>query len=565
MTQGFCFVTKQNRIGVVERPTRSVRAGLKPGSITSDKKNAVNRGCGPWRCAYTLCPGVLRALLRGMVAPSTPAEQHTVLDRVLGAFTEVRPGEGVTAVLLALNVFLLLSAYYFIKPVREALILAMESGAEYKSYMGGAIAIALLFAVPAYAKIASRVARNRLVVGITLFFVSHLLVFYVLSSIEAMRQYLGLLFYLWVGIFNMMVVAQFWAFANDVYDEDQGRRLFPVVGIGASLGAWVGSTIAAMLIEPLGLYQMLLLAAGLLAACALISQVVHLREIKRAPKANPAPASKAPRAKSGAFTMVFKYRYLSLLAAFSLTFTFVNTNGEYLLGKLITQDAIETVTRDIGPAAAQTWLTKSPTNEARAQAYFDENKSDFEGQTYDTSKQAVALKVLRGDKIGSHIGTTYSTFFGYVNLLGLLLQMFVVSRLVKYAGFRISFFILPVIAFLDAAALLILPTLALLRIGKTAENATDYSLNNTLRNMLWLPTTKDMKYKAKQAVDTFFVRMGDVASALLVAGGAMMAWKIREFALVNLVLVGVWLFLAAAVVKEQAVLRRMRDEGKLED
>lgn len=505
-----------------------------------------------------------------MAAPtSSPSEKPAVLDRVLGIFTEVRPGEGGTALLLAVNVFLLLSAYYFIKPVREALILAMESGAEYKSYMGGAIAIALLFAVPAYARVASRVARNRLVVGITLFFVSHLVIFYVLSSIEAVRQYLGLLFYLWVGIFNMMVVAQFWAFANDIYDEDQGRRLFPLIGIGASLGAAVGSKLAGLLIEPMGLYQMLLVAASLLGGCAFISQIVHVREVKRA-ETHPQPAPKVvktdgPKPRSGAFAMVFKYRYLSLLAAFSLTFTFVNTNGEYLLGKLIVQDAVETATRDITPEAAQTWLADDSAHEVRAKAYYEENKSDFDGQTYDAAKQAVALKVLRGDKIGSNIGTTFSDFFFYVNLLGVFLQMFVVSRLVKYAGFKVSFFILPVIAFLDAAALLILPTLAVLRIGKTAENATDYSLNNTLRNMLWLPTTKNMKYIAKQAVDTFFVRMGDVASALLVAGGALMAWKVREFAFVNLLLVAVWLVLAAAVVKEQVVLRRMRDAGELED
>ena len=62
---------------------------------------------------------------------------------------------------------------------------------------------------------------------------------------------------------------------------------------------------------------------------------------------------------------------------------------------------------------------------------------------------------------------------------------------------------------------------SVLRLSKTAENATDYSLNNTVRNMLWLPTTREMKYQAKQAVDTFFVRMGDVASTAVVAGAGV--------------------------------------------
>lgn len=499
-------------------------------------------------------------------------DERSALDKFLGIFTEVEAGEGPTALLLALNVFLLLTAYYFIKPVREALILAMKSGAEYKSYMGGAIAIALLFAVPAYARAASRMPRNRLVVGVTLFFLSHLVGFYALSNIEATRPYLGLLFYLWVGIFNMMVVAQFWAFANDIYNEEQGKRLFPLVGIGASVGAAVGSKVAGELIEPLGVYQMLLLAAALLGGCAFLSQVVHVRESRRE-KTAPAEAKPvedfkpAPKKEDnkGAFQMVFKYRYLTLIAVFSLVFTFVNTNGEYMLGKLIKEDSVATAKADVTPAKAQAWLAASPENVARAQAYHAENRADFDGKPYDTVADDVAISVLTGDAIGRNIGTAFSNFFFYVNVLGVLLQMFVVSRLVKYAGFKASFFILPVIALADAVAMVLIPALAVLRIGKTAENATDYSLNNTLRNMLWLPTTKDMKYKAKQAVDTFFVRMGDVSSAILVFVLAeTLSLGVRAFAISNVVLVAVWLMVAAAIIREQANVKRMREAGELQ-
>ena len=157
---------------------------------------------------------------------SNAADQKSGLEYVLGIFTEVRAGEGVSAVLLTLNVFMLLTAYYLIKPVREALILVLENGAQYKSYMSAAIAVALLFAVPAYSRVAQRFARNRLVIGVTLFFVSHLVLFYVGSRIPAVASRLGLLFFVWVGIFNMMVVAQFWAFANDVYSEAQESGCF---------------------------------------------------------------------------------------------------------------------------------------------------------------------------------------------------------------------------------------------------------------------------------------------------------------------------------------------------
>ncbi len=155
-----------------------------------------------------------------------PSAASRRVAKALRVVTVVQPSETVTALLLTLNIAVLLAAYYVIKPVREALVLALKSGAEYKSWMSAAIAVALLFAVPAYAKVARRVPRNRLVNGVTLFFVSHLLIFYFASSSAVVREHLGLVFYLWVGIFNMMVVAQFWAFANDMYDEEQGERLF---------------------------------------------------------------------------------------------------------------------------------------------------------------------------------------------------------------------------------------------------------------------------------------------------------------------------------------------------
>ena len=509
-----------------------------------------------------------------MTNGDSPPDERSLVEKLLGIITEVRAGEGPSALLLTLNVFLLLTAYYFIKPVREALILVMESGAEYKSYMGGAIAIALLFAVPAYARFAGRLPRNRLVVGVTLFFVSHLVLFYAASAIEAVRQYLGLLFYLWVGIFNMMVVAQFWAFANDIYVEEQGKRLFPLLGVGASVGAAAGSGIAGFLIEPLGVYQMLLLSGGLLALCAFMTQIVHVRESRKEKftleKTKPEKTEEPkPEAKSGAFGMVLKHRYLTLLAAFSLLFTFVNTNGEYMLGKLISAESKNTAAEEVSAGDMTTWLTEDG-NLDKARGYYEENKDDEEkglkGRSFEDARIDAALAVARRDRAGNLIGSAFTTFFFWVNVLGVLLQILVVSRLIKYAGFKASFFILPAIALFDAAAVAIIPALFILRIGKTAENATDYSLNNTLRNMLWLPTTKRMKYIAKQAVDTFFVRMGDVSSGVLVfilAG--TLGLGVRGFAISNIVLVGLWLWVASKILKEQEILRKAKEVGELED
>ena len=147
---------------------------------------------------------------------------------------------------------------------------------------------------------------------------------------------------------------------------------------------------------------------------------------------------------------------------------------------------------------------------------------------------------------GEWIGRFYAGFYKWVNLTALLTQLFLVSRLVKYLGVRVCLLLLPVIALGGYGLLLFWPVLGVVRWAKTAENATDYSLQNTVRNMLWLPTTREEKYKAKQFVDTFCVRLGDVLSAVLVYVGVnWFTFGLPQFAAVNLGLVAGWLVIAA--------------------
>ncbi|HSB55013.1 MAG TPA: hypothetical protein VLD58_11680, partial [Gemmatimonadales bacterium] len=179
-----------------------------------------------------------------MTAAALPSRDGTPLDRFLRLFSDVRAGEGATAVILTANVFLLLSSYYVIKPVREALILS-SGGAEVKSYASAGQAILLLGMVPLYGLLADHLPRRRLLNVVTAFFVACLIGFWALARANAP---VGVPFFLWVGIFNLMVIAQFWSFANDLYTKDQGERLFPIVAFGASLGAVVGSLLTSRLI-----------------------------------------------------------------------------------------------------------------------------------------------------------------------------------------------------------------------------------------------------------------------------------------------------------------------------
>ena len=127
-----------------------------------------------------------------------------LVDRMLSPFTDVRAGEGATALLMLVNVFLLLLCYAIIKTVREPLIL-LGGGAEVRSYASAGQAVLLLGFVPLYGWWASRVGRIRLLVGVTVFFVACIEVF--TASVAMRVPYVGVAFFIWVGIFNVCLVA----------------------------------------------------------------------------------------------------------------------------------------------------------------------------------------------------------------------------------------------------------------------------------------------------------------------------------------------------------------------
>ena len=457
-----------------------------------------------------------------IVTPPSPESELAIarhkgpLDRLLGVFAEVRGGEGLTALLLLLNVFLLLTAYYLLKTIREPLILTIPGGAEVKSYSAAATAGLLILIVPLYSLLASRVSRVKLINGVTLFFILCLVAFFVLSRANVP---IGVAFFIWVGIFSLMVIAQAWAFANDIYTVEQGQRLFAIVGFGAALGAIVGSFATGQLVKVFGPYPFMLGAAGILGVCMVLTSIVNMRE-KRMAAATPSPrevetgtdaAADQPMHGRSGFALVFADRYLLLIAVLMVIYNLVNTNGEYILGRTVVS-------------------------------------------LYAAAHGAAAIGGLDEKKV---IGEFYGNFFTVVNILSALIQAFAVSRVIKYFGVRVALLVLPVVAMIGYATMAFVPLIAIVRGVKLAENSLDYSLQNTTRNALYLPTSRDAKYKAKQANDTFFVRFGDVISAGVVfAGTTWLGFAARQFALVNVGLIAVWLILAVAIGRRYRKLAR---------
>lgn len=437
-----------------------------------------------------------------MLHAASTTSGKTRLDRALSLFTDVRAGEGATAVLMLVNIFLLLVCYAVIKTVREPLIL-LGGGAEVRSYAAAGQAVLLMGFVPLYSWFAARVDRAKLLVSVTLFFIGCIELFAV--AVSTGMPYVGVAFFIWVGIFNISLVAQFWSFANDIYRKEAGERLFPIIAIGMTGGAPLGSFVAARLFQS-GISPQVILqvSAALLGASVLLYLWINGREERQS--ATPAPMLSA----EGGFQLVLGNRYLRLIALLIVLLNVVNTTGEYLIARLLTSEVNQL---------------------ALTNAAFD--------------KQA-------------YIGAFSGNYQFWVNIVAFLIQAFVTSRLVKVAGLRGALLVLPFIALGGYAVVAAGAGFSIIRWIKTAENATDYSIMNTARQLLWLPTSREEKYKAKQAIDTFFVRGGDLISAGAVyVGASLLQLSIEQFALGNILLTLVWLAVALLILNPNRPFPRM--------
>jgi ATP:ADP antiporter, AAA family len=449
--------------------------------------------------------------------PSEATEDHTrthaergALDKILSIFADTHAGEGMSALLLTLSVFFLLVSYYLVKTAREPLILA--SGAEVKSYASVGQTLLLIPVTYLYGLLSHRVGRIKLITVVTLVFASNLVLFFALSAAGVA---IGLAFYLWAGVFNMMIVAQFWSFAADVYTEAQGKRLFAILGIGSTVGAVAGSALAAALIRPIGIYGLMVAASVFLLASLGLTILVHLRETKGAASEGASAVkveAEKPLGAEGGLALILADRYLLLIAVLAFVLNCVKTNGEYILDRTLLAHV-----KEILPAGANA--------HAFSQAYIGQFKAEY---------------------------------FLYVNVATVVLQLFLVSRIIKYLGVRVALFVSPALLFFGYSATVLLPVLGLIFSVKIAENTLDYSLGNTSRQALWLLTSRDEKYKAKSVIDATIVRAGDALAGGLTLVGVTLHFATVHFIIANLVLIVAWslaMLLLAREHKKREALR----------
>jgi AAA family ATP:ADP antiporter len=433
-------------------------------------------------------------------------------ERLLRLFTRVRPGEGRSAFLFLLNAFLLLFSYQTVKALREAFMLVKFS-AEVRAYAVAVTAAVLMLLVPLYGRVRRHIDGDRLLQSVTVFFALNLMGF---IAAAAMGFYPAFAFFVWVSVFGLVVVAQLWAFAADSFNIKSGQRMFPVIMVGANLGALAGAKttqLAVTALTPMGL--MIVATLTLFATLALIGPERRAVPEGSRPVVVERPAV-SPRLMGG-IGLVLRDRYLLLIALLVVLLNWINTTGEFILADFVQRDA------DLRVVASDGMLDKS-----------------------------------------TLITEFYGNFQFWVTAVGLTIQLLFVSRIYRTIGVRGALLVQPVIVAIGYGLIAFsgvlggfVPIFTLISLVKIAENSVDYSLMNTTRHALFLPVDREAKYEGKTAIDSFFWRVGDLIQAGVVYMGLnWLGWGAPQFALLSLLLAIVWIGLAVAIGRQFGIKAR---------
>ncbi len=388
-------------------------------------------------------------------------------ESLLSIFTRVRAGEGRCIAALCLQAFLLMVAYYLVRPVREALILT-EGGAELRSYAVGVQALLLLAVIPMYGWLVRHAAAGQVFRRVNAFFAVNLVIFFVLAQAGCR---LGFAFFVWVSLFGVMAVAQFWAFATELFNVTSGQRLFGVIAIGVSAGAWAGSQLSAACFEALGAGGLMLAAAAVLSASIWASGRARAL-VPDGTRCEPRAAGSPPASARwlGGFAVIAQSRYLVGIAALVVLLNWITSTGDFVLSS---------------------WLVEH------------------------AGREAPGSETL-------YIGRFMGGFCATVTLAAFAIQLLLVSRIILLAGLARALLITPLAFAAGYLAIGVIPAFLMLQSVLVIQRSLDYSLLNTARHALFLPGSRDAKYQAKTAIDTFFFRAGDLLSTLTVFVGLRM-------------------------------------------
>jgi ATP:ADP antiporter, AAA family len=424
---------------------------------------------------------------------------------------EARPAERRAALLALAWFFALLAAYYLLRPIREEMGIRAGVGALHWTFT--ATFAVLVVAVPLSSALFARVPRVRAVPLVYRFFLLHLLAFAVAFATRTSPAAVARAFFVWLSVFNLLVVTVFWSVMADLFTAAEGRRLFGRVAAGGSLGAIAGSAAAGLLVGRLGFTGLVLLAAALLEVAARCATAVS--RAGGVPRSSTSAAHGAPYARgermgaqvegkdargeqgdvAGApvggtalsgVSAVFRSRYLLALSAQLLLFTFA---GTFL--------------------------------------YFQQAR--------------IVSEAIRDP---AHRTALFATFDLVVNVGAFALQAFATGPLASAFGLGPALAAVPLLTGGVFLALAAAPTIAVLGGAQILRRIAHYALERPARDVLFTVVPREQKYKSKGFIDTVVYRGGDALAAWMQAALAALGLATRELALAGLPLAALSLGLA---------------------
>jgi len=381
----------------------------------------------------------------------------STIARLAGTLSRIERDEFSATLLSFLFIFVLMTAYSILKPVRDGL--GADWGAVGLSTTWTITFIASVAAVSIYGAILSITRFRSLVPGVYTFFAATFLVLYVAKEFFADPVWVNKGFYVWVSVFSLFHLSVFWGFMADLFNKSQAPRLFGIIAAGASVGSIVGPMVTIFLVDIIGTNSMLLVSADLLlVAILIIFALERLRISKLGNEEQVAQTSqwqefsKDPFA---GFQILFSSKYLLIIGAFIILYATISTFVYFELQDLTKHYDINTRTK------------------------------------------------------------IWSSIDWFTNVLTLLTAAFVTSRIVTKLGMSTALALMPALITVGILVLVAAPTLVVLAVFQVARRVGNYAITRPSREMLYTIVDRETRFRTKPVIDIAFYRGGDMITAWL--------------------------------------------------
>jgi AAA family ATP:ADP antiporter len=430
----------------------------------------------------------------GTGAPNSAGFLYATARRLIA----VKPQEVPALAWAWLYIFAVLSSYYIMRPIREQM--GVAGGVNNLQWLFTATLAGLLLLNVPFAYLVKTLPRTRFIPITYRFFAANILLFAaVLHFADAAHSvWIGRAFFVWISIFNLFVVSVFWALVVDVFNSEQGKRLFGFIAAAATIGAICGSSITASLARHVPV-ELLLVGAALLLEVAVLA-VRGLSRLSAALHARPDEHGERPIGGNllAGITHPFKSAYLANISLFILLFAITSTF-------LYFQQAA--VVRD--------------------------NFHDRASQTAFFAQIDLA-----------------------VNVLTLIVQLFFTGRIVGLLGIGVTLMVLPLLTMFGFTTLALMPAVSTLVVFQVLRRSSDYAVARPTREVLYTVLPREDRYKAKNFIDTVVYRAGDQIGAWSYALVAMLGFGHGALAGIAVALAALWLVNAWWLGRRQDAMAR---------